>query len=168
MGDIITTLPDRQNCSLCRNILCKPSVYRHCGPKIILQTNGDYEIAFEKDDAETFWRFLREARYTFGHGIGFVMMIPALIRYKNFFLTNHGCGTYMDRFNKKLAMDGRDLYLNDIFRKEVKVLKKKQGRNVSKKQASVDATGEKKNSVDKQELKQGDDMEKKQVSGDET
>jgi len=90
---------------------------------VILHATGDYEVAYEKDDAETVWKFLREVRYTFGHGIGFVMMIPTLIRFKNFFLTNHGCATYLSRFNMEFAHS--DLYLNDIYKREVKVLKMK-------------------------------------------
>lgn len=124
-GDIIPTLPDRQNFSFCRNIRCKPSVYRHCGPKIIFRPDGEYEVAYEKDDTETLWKFVRDVRYTFGHGIGFVMMTPALIRFKDFFLANHGCDTYLRRFNGDFAKS--DLRLNDIYKREVTKLTKKMG-----------------------------------------
>lgn len=118
--------PDRQNRSLCRTLRCKPSVYRHCGPKVVLHADGEFEVAYEKDDAETIWRFLREVRYTFGHGIGFALMIPALIRFKNFFMTNHGCDTYLRRFNSEFAKS--ELRLNDIYKREVEtVVRKRQG-----------------------------------------
>lgn len=123
-GDIIPTLPDRQNCNTCRVIRGKTSVYRHCGPKVILYPNGEHKVAYEKDDTETLWGFLREVRYTFGHGIGFVMLVPTLIRFKKFFLTNHGCGTYLNRFNQDFSKS--NLYLEDIYKQEVKVLRKKQ------------------------------------------
>lgn len=109
----------------CRNIQCKPSVYRHCGPKIIFRPDGEYEVAYEKDDTKTLWKFVRDVRYTFGHGIGFVMMTPALIRFKDFFLANHGCDTYLCRFNGDFAKS--DLRLNDIYKREVTKLTKKMG-----------------------------------------
>lgn len=110
---------------------CQTSLYRHCGPKIILYPDGEYKVAYEKEDKETIWKFLQEVRYTFGHGIGFVMMIPALLWHKNFFLQNHGCGTYLSRFDEEFAKS--KLSLSDLYEEEIETFKEKVGGKQSEK-----------------------------------
>lgn len=123
-SDIIPTLPDRQNCSCLRNLRCQPSVYRHAGPKILLHPNGEFEICYERRDKETTWKFLEEAAVTRTHGLGFVVMVPTLLRYSKDFLTYHSCQEYMNRFTK-FAMErgGDQVYLNDVYKNEAAITK---------------------------------------------
>ena len=120
-GDIVPTLPDRQNCSCLRTLRRQPSVYRHAGPNVILYANGNFEIRYEQRDKETAWKFMHEARITCAHGVGFAMMVPTLLRFGKYFLTNHGCEEYMKRFVAMSNRGGDKVSLNDIYKKSCQV-----------------------------------------------
>jgi len=117
--DIIPTLPDRENCSCLRGIRCLPSVYRHAGPKVLLYPDGSFEICYEQRDKETVWRFVEEEAMTRGHGLGFAVMVPSLLRFSKDFLAYHSCQEYMKRLCLMATKRGADkVYLNDIYKNQ--------------------------------------------------
>jgi hypothetical protein len=76
---------------------------------------GKFALAYEKTDIETIWHNLRDFWWSLGHGLGFLMLMPALYRYKNHFLINHSCEEYMKRFKHFSKGGGKGLFLSDLY-----------------------------------------------------
>ena len=94
-------------------------MYRHAGPKVLLHPDGSFDICYEQRDQETIWRFVEEESVTRGHGLGFAVMVPTLLRFSKNFLTNHSCQEYLRRFKLFAKKRGVDkIYLNDIYKNQ--------------------------------------------------
>lgn len=61
-------------------------------------------------------------RWTVGHGLGFALMVPSLVRYGENFLTNHSCAEYMKRFTAfATKRGGNKVFLNDVYKNEAQM-----------------------------------------------
>lgn len=88
-----------------------------------MHPDGTFEVRYEYRDKETVCKFVNEAAVTAGHGVGFVAMVPTLLKYSKNFLTYHGCSEYLKRFKAFKHHGGNKIFLNDIYKNQADLTK---------------------------------------------
>lgn len=115
--DAITMLPHEAHHIQCFSCDDR-NLYKHVGLELTIDKKGTYEFAYSRDKGKSFGRTMKNGTAYFGHGIGVLLMMPVLAFHSREFLTNHNCGEYRERF-EKFAKQNTDVYLNDIYQKDV-------------------------------------------------